>query len=458
MLKIATFVTALLIGLTPLFFGGNRPALWTFHAIAAGAALCITALALGLSRYGRQIDLAPRLILPAVIAWMLLIVWLIVQLLPWQVGLLAHPAWTIASEALGIPLAGHISVDLTATKYVLLRLVTTGAVFASVFFLCRQRENAALLLGVLTAFFCFYAAYGLVRFAFALDRIWWFPVGADGYLTSTFIGRSHAATYFGLASVVATTLLVRALTRLQETAADVGASAGFSRIAGAMGGRPGASALIWLLVVTALFLTGSRGGILATIVAIAVILVMRGLRKKGRSDLAAASIIVPILLGLYIVFQISGEKLVGRVAIVGFEDINRDLVAKATLQAAYDHLWTGSGGGTFQSIFPLYRPDEIGPGGFWNRAHNDYAEALLCLGLPGFLFLSFILLSLNWRALSGVFQRRRDSHFSMIAIAATILVAVHASVEFSLQIQGVTLTYASLLAMGVAQAESNRIR
>jgi O-antigen ligase len=455
-LKIATIFTALMIGFAPLFFGGNRPVLWMLHAIVAGATLTITSLALAVSRFGREIDLAGRLIKPAVIAWVLLVLWLGIQLIPWNGGVLAHPAWAIARETLGIPGPGSISVDPTATKFTLLRLLTTGAVFGSVFLLSRHRDNAALLLGTLLGFFCFYAAYGLVKVTFGLEQIWWFPVETSGYLTSTFVTRSHAATYLGLGVVVSTALLLRALTRMQDAGATAGGAAWLELITRELGGRLGVLAVVWLLLVTALLLTGSRGGIIASSIAIVALIVMRLLRKQRQSGFAIASAAAVVILGAFIVFGISGEKFVGRVLVSGIEDINRAVVARATLTAAYDHLWTGAGAGTFPSIFPLYRPEALSADGFWNRAHNDYAEALLCLGAPGFAFLGFMLIILNWRAMWGIFRRRRDSHFCMIAIAATILVAIHATVDFSLQIQGITLTYAALLALGAAQSQSNR--
>jgi hypothetical protein len=43
-----------------------------------------------------------------------------------------------------------------------------------------------------------------------------------------------------------------------------------------------------------------------------------------------------------------------------------------------------------------------------------------------------------------------------IAAGASVLVGVHALVDFSLQIQAVTLTYMTILAAGVAQAVSSR--
>jgi hypothetical protein len=44
----------------------------------------------------------------------------------------------------------------------------------------------------------------------------------------------------------------------------------------------------------------------------------------------------------------------------------------------------------------------------------------------------------------------------MVAVGATVLVALHSLVDFSLQIQAIALSYAMLLGVGVAQSESSR--
>ena len=58
----------------------------------------------------------------------------------------------------------------------------------------------------------------------------------------------------------------------------------------------------------------------------------------------------------------------------------------------------------------------------------------------------------------GVFARRRGQRFTLVAVGATVLVAMHALVDFSLQIPAVAVTFAALLGIGVAQATPSPIR
>jgi O-antigen ligase len=449
MLRLATIIIGVLVGLSPLILGGNRPALWTFHAITAAFALGVTGMALA-TRHGRQISLAPETIAPAGLMGMLLIGWILIQLIPWGGGL-AHPIWNHAGGS------GTISIEPEATRLALLRLLTAMTVFLATYCVARQRENAGLLLGLLIGFFCFYAVYGLIRLSFSIDRIWWFTAPDPGFLTATFINRNNAATYFGLGVVAVTALLVRTL---HHTFGAINAfgSARREAIVSALTGRVGAITVIWLLLLTALFLTGSRGGIVASIIAVGVMLFLRALRGAcGGAGSRGITVVICLALGLITVMEISGAKFLERIIVSGFEDPNREYAAQATLQAVWDHLWLGAGAGSFQTVFPLYRPAALDGSGFWNHAHNDYLEALLGLGLPGFCAMVLMLGSLFLQTLRGVFQRRRDSHFALIAVSGSVLVGLHAFVDFSLQIQGVTLAYAALLGLGVAQSRSSRM-
>ena len=56
----------------------------------------------------------------------------------------------------------------------------------------------------------------------------------------------------------------------------------------------------------------------------------------------------------------------------------------------------------------------------------------------------------------GIRRRRRDRIYPAIGVAATALVAAHSTVDFSLQIPAVAVSYAFLLGLGCAQSFSTR--
>jgi O-antigen ligase len=89
---------------------------------------------------------------------------------------------------------------------------------------------------------------------------------------------------------------------------------------------------------------------------------------------------------------------------------------------------------------------------FWDKAHNTYLEIFQGLGLPFGAMLIACVVVLVWDCVKGARTRKRDTTIPAIAAGASLVVGTHALVDFSLQIQAVTLTYMAILGAGVAQA------
>jgi len=129
----------------------------------------------------------------------------------------------------------------------------------------------------------------------------------------------------------------------------------------------------------------------------------------------------------------------------------RQIPARYTLDLIQDFGWVGTGAGSFYGAFLRYRP----PGdGFIDHAHNDYAETAANLGWTG-LALKALLVLLS----IGVCVRtllRRQSHMARgIAfgvLMATVGMAIHATVDFSLQIPANALLMVVILALGWSAA------
>jgi O-antigen ligase len=178
-------------------------------------------------------------------------------------------------------------------------------------------------------------------------------------------------------------------------------------------------------------------------------------RKHRTPGLRLLAILALVAL-IVTAFEISGVHIIERLYSVGFDANIRASVYKDTLNAIRDHAWLGSGYGTFQDVFPLYRsvpaPDSL----VFAKAHNDYLELFLGLGIPGALLFLFALFLILKRCLRGYLERHRDSVFPLIAIGATVLVFVHSFVDFSLQVEAISMCFAMLLGIGAAQSVSSR--
>ena len=120
-----------------------------------------------------------------------------------------------------------------------------------------------------------------------------------------------------------------------------------------------------------------------------------------------------------------------------------------------DAPWLGLGLGTFESAYQLYAT-EVFPY-VMDKAHSDYLEFAAGLGLPAAIAWWMAILWLALLCVRGVFVRRRNRAYPLLAVGATALVGFHSAFDFSLQIPAVALSYAAILGLGVAQAFPTRM-
>ena len=389
------------------------------------------------------------------------LVWAVVQILPLSSILPTHPAWAVASETLGRAVPTVISVNPSETQWSLLRWITAGAVLIGSYCLARNENNTSILLHTMLLMMAMAAVYGLLRLSFSFDKILWFDEQAGSYLTSGFINRNSAATYFGMGTIAAFGVILR---RARKTLTSNQETSGRDLVrlwTGAFSGWLGLNLVVFVLLFVTLLVTGSRGGILATVAAMLLLILLYSLRQtagRSRSFSGPGWVLIIIACTVLIVgvFEMSGARILGRLMDQGFDSEARLDTYRRTFVAIGDYLWVGSGLGTFQDVFPAYRLEIAAGRQVWDKAHNDYIELVLGLGVPASLLILLGLAGLVWRVLSGFFNRRRDAHFAAIAAGSAVLVALHSTVDFSLQIQANTLAFALLLGLGLGQSVSSR--
>jgi O-antigen ligase len=447
------------VNAAPLALGSNRLLPWAVNALAAGSAL---ALATAHAHFAGR-DLTARLAPAALcLAPMLAVIgWIAAQALLPVPEALANPLWAEAAGLSQLDLPGRISVNPRESLLGLMRLGTAAAVAVTALLLASDPARARRLVDLFLAAAAVYALYGLFRLAVTPAKVLWFDAKPGAYLAGPFLGRNQAATYFGLAATAALGLLIQDFRRLARPLAASSLRYQLAALMGLMPGALGGRLAVLLLLVSALLLTGSRAGIAVTaaaVAALAALAVWSSLRRarlrsgalRPRASLLFAGALAALLA---MILAIAGGRIAERLMEDGLEPGARIAVDLTTLRAIGDHALTGSGYGTFQDIFPLYRAD-AGPAYFtWDKAHNDYLELTLGLGLPAATLFLAALAAAAARVARGAVRRRRDNALAAVAAAATLLVALHSLVDFSLQIQAITLAYGMLLGVGLAQAE-----
>ncbi len=435
---------------TTLADAGRSAQSWGLNAVVFGI-LVVAREVLSLRSDARPGVAMRRLLLPGAL-FLLALAWCLAGLAPVPAPF-AHPAWGLAQDLLGRELPGAISLDPEATILATLRLATIGCAFWVATHLAAEPRRAAAILSMFVFVVVAHAAAGLIAAATA-------QAGSQDPLAlvqaremaGTFGNRNTFATMAGMALVAAVALSWRSSRRVLDRA-------GWSLKVAARGlgvrGLAGALCLGGAIVIlaAALLLTGSRGAVLATGFGF---LVFGGLMMRRRRSRASwPGMVVSVALGAAVAFAaflVFGDFLASRFAAGGLADPGRVFAARTTVLAILSSPWLGYGFGTFSTVFPMFNDGSAGVWIAWDSPHNAYLELALELGVPGAALLIASMATVVLACARGARVREREAALPAAAAAVSALVALHAAVDFSLQSQGVALTFAMIVGAGFAQA------
>jgi hypothetical protein len=455
MTTLASSLVILISVLAPLALGSNRPLLWAINAVLVALVLLLTALGMLTTGSKREPLRLGQLAVPLT-ALCIVLIWLGVQLLPGGLGL-AHPAWGLAGETLGSQISSTISINPQETQWSMLKWLTAGGLFLAVYCLARDRQQANLLLNGVIAAIAVNAVYGLVRTAFHVDRIFWFKHFQPDVLSGGFVNGNSAAMHLGMGLIAVFALIAHRIHRVRRETEQLSSRGTLRTYADAINGRIGLYVVLFVLFIICQILTGSRAGTVFTFAGLLVCLLLFAgrSRRMGMGGGTFVSLALMLVIATVVLLELSGARFVDQIARQGLEDSSRMEVYAQSLSAIRDYLLVGSGGGTFQDVFPIYRSD-ISRASVWDKAHNDYAELFIGLGVPVALIALGGVIAIVARCVRGVFKRRRDYIYSFIAVSASSYVALHSFFDFGIQMQANALIFAVILGVGMAQSVSSK--
>ncbi len=429
----------------PLPFGSNRP--WGAALLFLLAALLLMGWLLGY--------LTGRIKLPTTtwrnLRWPLVLL-VLVQFWVWLQTLPLPRAWVarLSPRAAFLHLPAELvtlSVDPQLTRFHLLQGLIYTCGFCLMVLLVNQRERITAVLWTIVLSGSFQAAFGSlmtlsgVEYGFLVEKY-----SGLGVATGTFINRNHLAGYLVMCLAAGIGLLVSQL-------GSEPAHTSRERIRAVLKlllSTKFRLRLLLALMVVGLVLTRSRMGNLSFFVSMTVaggiMLLGSGRRMSGRVALLLLSL---LLVDLFIVGQWFGvEDVTQRLVQTSAATESRDEVDVYSLGILQDYPWTGSGGGTFYTVFPHYSGSNVGSD-YYVHAHNDYLEMAGDMGLPVFSMLVLLVIMALRRAWLVQYrtESRLDRGVSFAVLMVIGWVSIHSAVDFNLYIPANAFTFTMMLSM-----------
>ncbi len=308
-----------------------------------------------------------------------------------------------------------------------------------------------LIFGWLTIAGLVYAVFGLAVYWSGYYPEWLFGGKVLAHdVRSTFINRNHFATWQGLTMLCAMAWFYHRMAKpvVKPYAMPQDREARVEEFIL----RAWKPMTALLLMVTALVLTHSRAGFLSALAGTVVLFLLLDRRASSKSN-RARIVVITALAVAGIAFYMTSEALLDRINRTDITTEERLAVYANINRAIGDNPALGFGYGTFADSFLLYDQNESPV--HYDRAHNTWLENAFELGVPAALALYLALAGLAWTCWRGVQRRHRDWVFPATGVAASVLVGLHAMLDFSLQLPAVAILYACIMGIACAQSFSS---
>jgi O-antigen ligase len=352
---------------------------------------------------------------------LLVLLWLAKQWLDGELNIQWNPLF-LPMAAFG----GLIVVQIVARRSAYLHDTISGtllyAAYAMLCFLASQTLLRSSQARKLAAIFVLYgfalAALALVQSIAPNGRIFWLrQPRLGGWIYGSYVNHNH---YAGLMELLIPIPLVLSLTHVTHHKERT-----FAGIAAA-------------IMTGTVFLSGSRGGMLAVLVeflVLAIVLLRHRKRVRIAIGVGAFAVVLVSLLA-----WLGGSQLSERVSSISTEartEISGGMRLSIDRDAFHMFLQRpllGWGLRTFPVVYPQFR--SFYTNFFVNEAHNDYLQLLAEMGLLGFGVMAWFLVLLYRRALSKIGNWTSDvsGAVTLACMLGSIGILVHGLVDFNLQI------------------------
>jgi O-antigen ligase len=394
-----------LLGFGPLAFGGVEP--WAVFVLEGG----VTAL---------------------------FVLWMWNQVTAGELRATASPLFPPMVVFVGL-IVLQIASGRTAYRY---QTIHTGMLYCTYGLLCflivqcfRRTSQVNFLAFAISVFGFGVAVFAIFQSVSSDGKLYWFRTPSEGgWIYGPYVNHNH---YAGLIEMLLPIPLVVSVSNLVPQQGRK-----LALIAAA-------------IMASTIFLSGSRGGMLAFLVQMALLAVFLVRRKKNLTTALALAAFLTIFLGLLV--WLGGDALSSRIASIRSET-NTEISGGTRLAIVRDGLkmfaarpLIGWGLGTFPEAYPQYRSFYTNL--FVNQAHNDYLQLLVEMGILGFAAMIWFLVTMYYHAAKklGNWTSNSNGAIAVAAILGCTGILVHSFVDFNLQIPANAALFYVLCALGALE-------
>ena len=389
----------------PLAFGAVEP--WSISIIQTGAAL-------------------------------LLVVWSIQQAVLGKIHVRPNPLFAPMLAFGGLILA-QLVLRQTAYAHETVSCALAYCYYGLLCFLASQslvrEEQVRYLAWILAVYGAAVAGFALLQGIASNGRLYWLREPTNGgWIYGPYVNHNH---YAGLMEMLVPIPLVVALSKLADQRTRVTAAVAAAIMAGTI------------------FLSGSRGGMIALLAEFALLAALLAKQEKGRRTATMVGIFSTIIFGVLV--WLGGAELGHRISTVG-EAAHSDLTNSTRMNLNRDgiHMFLrkpilGWGLGTFPVAYPEFR--SFYTNFFVNEAHDDYVQLLVEMGLLGFATMIWFLVAAGRSCVSKIRNWTTDINGALAAACLLGIsgILVHSMVDFNLQIPANAALFYVLCTLAASQ-------
>ncbi|HEB68393.1 MAG TPA: O-antigen ligase domain-containing protein [Desulfobulbus sp.] len=459
--KHAQYFVLFVLASIPLLFGAAHPFVQGIYTalllVGCGGWLLLNFPALGLAQPGLVWLVPPLLIiLYAVLLSLPLPLSLVAVLSPHRAGTIARVNELAGTDYHWISLGFSQQVALKEGIYYLSILV---------YFLCleillpRDRRFYDRLLRVMIVVGVIEALYGLLQVVSPSLGVLWLK-NAYKSACGTIIYKNQFAAFLNLCWPVALAVGLGFYSRrLAEMARRMRKYKHHKRkfLKKKLAAKNDQAPLYWFataLIMLAVLFSLSRAGVLSMLFIWLLIFALLSFSRKSKIFLFASILLLILVFGSILGF----DTIVRRFALLDVTGMARIRLWLASLAIARDFPWTGTGLESYRVLSPVYLehfPDTV----LYDRAHNEYIELVIELGLPVATGLFLWIMALMIRSVRRLWKIRRlpfhmirrSTLVGITSLAAITGFLLHGAVDFAWRLPA-NLLYCTTLAAFVSYA------